>query len=140
VFCRIGARPHPESRPKCEPEAKKKKKQQIVGAVEASVPAADEASEAVREQALASIQELQAKGACTDDLSCRICEPPKSFTAYTTLLSHLRSHAQIRSVLRRIHFRILEQGIRVDEIFFSQTNVKFYLNGGLFGVRQVEER
>lgn len=56
----------------------------------------EEVSEVVKEQALACIAELQAKGATTDDLTCRICDPAKSFTAYTTLLSHLRSHAQIR--------------------------------------------
>ena len=57
----------------------------------------EEVSEVVKEQALGCIAELQAKGATTDDLTCRICDPAKSFTAYTTLLSHLRSHAQIRS-------------------------------------------
>ncbi len=56
----------------------------------------EEVSEAIKEQALACIAELQAKGATSDDLTCRICDPAKSFTAYTTLLSHLRSHAQIR--------------------------------------------
>jgi len=57
---------------------------------------ADEVSEAVKAQALAAIQDLKSKGAATDDLTCTICDPAKSFTAYTTLLSHLRSHAQIR--------------------------------------------
>ena len=47
-------------------------------------------------EALQAIRELQAKGATTEDLSCHICQPSKCFTAYTTLLSHLRSHAGIR--------------------------------------------
>ena len=49
-----------------------------------------------KSEALQAIRELQAKGATTEDLSCHICQPSKCFTAYTTLLSHLRSHAGIR--------------------------------------------
>ena len=47
-------------------------------------------------EALQAIRQLQAKGATTEDLSCYLCQPSKCFTAYTTLLSHLRSHAGIR--------------------------------------------
>ena len=53
-------------------------------------------SEAVKNQALAAIQDLQARGITTNMLTCSICDPAKTFTAYTTLLTHLRSHAQIR--------------------------------------------
>ena len=49
-----------------------------------------------KSEALQAIRDLQAKGATTEDLSCHICQPSKCFTAYTTLLSHLRSHAGIR--------------------------------------------
>ena len=51
-----------------------------------------------KSEALQAIRELQAKGATTEDLSCHICQPSKCFTAYTTLLSHLRSHAGIRKL------------------------------------------
>lgn len=47
-------------------------------------------------RALVEIKELQARGAATDNLTCRLCQPARKFTAYTTLLNHLRSHAQIR--------------------------------------------
>ena len=57
---------------------------------------ADKVSEAVKNQALAAIQDLQARGITTNMLTCSICDPAKTFTAYTTLLTHLRSHAQIR--------------------------------------------
>jgi hypothetical protein len=79
------------SKPKIDIEAKK-----IVSKVVSLPKEAEEVSEAVKDQALACIQELQARGATTDELTCKICDPAKSFTAYTTLLSHLRSHAQIR--------------------------------------------
>ena len=79
------------SKPKIGVEVKK-----IVSKIVSLPKEAEEVSEAVKEQALACIQDLQAKGATTDELTCKICDPPKSFTAYTTLLSHLRSHAQIR--------------------------------------------
>jgi hypothetical protein len=49
-----------------------------------------------KEEALAAITDLQSRGASTDDLTCRICSPSKTFTAYTTLLTHLKSHAGIK--------------------------------------------
>ena len=55
-----------------------------------------EQAESEKCEALQAIRQLQAKGATTEDLSCYLCQPSKCFTAYTTLLSHLRSHAGIR--------------------------------------------
>ena len=46
--------------------------------------------------ALAAMDELRAKGATTEDLVCRLCVPPRPFTAYSTLLTHYRSHAGLR--------------------------------------------
>jgi hypothetical protein len=84
-----------------KPESTRKKKkagQNPDSTAHVSRSEADKVSEAVKDQALAAIQDLQARGAATDELTCRICDPAKSFTAYTTLLTHLRSHAQIRLV------------------------------------------
>jgi DNA-directed RNA polymerase subunit RPC12/RpoP len=49
-----------------------------------------------RRQALEAIKTLQASGSSGDEFWCRVCWPNKKFTAYTTLLSHLRSHAGFR--------------------------------------------
>ena len=54
----------------------------------------DEAEE--RRLALEAIKALQASGSSGDEFWCRVCWPNKKFTAYTTLLSHLRSHAGFR--------------------------------------------
>ena len=64
--------------------------------VKAEVKPMSEQAEKEKCDALQAIRQLQAKGATTEDLSCHICQPSKCFTAYTTLLSHLRSHAGIR--------------------------------------------
>ncbi|TGZ45852.1 uncharacterized protein [Temnothorax longispinosus] len=50
-----------------------------------------------REMALAYIERIKKKGNPTgNNLQCRICDPPRSFTAPTTLVSHYRSHAGIK--------------------------------------------
>jgi len=46
--------------------------------------------------ALNAMEELRSRGATTDDLMCRLCDPPRPFTAYSTLLTHYRSHAGLR--------------------------------------------
>jgi len=46
--------------------------------------------------ALQAMEELRSRGATTDDLVCRLCDPPRPFTAYSTLLTHYRSHAGLR--------------------------------------------
>jgi len=46
--------------------------------------------------ALNAMDELRSRGATTDDLMCRLCDPPRPFTAYSTLLTHYRSHAGLR--------------------------------------------
>ena len=40
--------------------------------------------------ALSAMEELRARGATTDDLICRLCDPARPFTAYSTLLTHYR--------------------------------------------------
>ena len=40
--------------------------------------------------ALNAMDELRSRGATTDDLMCRLCDPPRPFTAYSTLLTHYR--------------------------------------------------
>ena len=40
-----------------------------------------------------AIQDLQARGASTDDLTCTLCDSSKTFTAFSSLLYHYRSHA-----------------------------------------------
>ncbi|XP_011862840.1 PREDICTED: uncharacterized protein LOC105559280 isoform X2 [Vollenhovia emeryi] len=50
-----------------------------------------------REMALAYMDRIKKKGNPTgNNLQCRICDPPRSFTAPTTLVSHYRSHAGIK--------------------------------------------
>ncbi len=49
-----------------------------------------------RQKALEAIQELKNQGSTAVDFWCRLCAPNRKFTAYTTLLSHLRSHAGVR--------------------------------------------
>ena len=41
--------------------------------------------------ALNAMEELRSRGATTDDLICRLCDPARPFTAYSTLLTHYRS-------------------------------------------------
>ena len=41
--------------------------------------------------ALNAMEELRSRGATTDDLMCRLCDPARPFTAYSTLLTHYRS-------------------------------------------------
>lgn len=56
-----------------------------------------------REMALAYIERIKKKGNPTgNNLQCRICNPPRSFTAPTTLVSHYRSHAGIKPYECRI--------------------------------------
>ncbi|XP_018370940.1 PREDICTED: uncharacterized protein LOC108766257 [Trachymyrmex cornetzi] len=56
-----------------------------------------------REMALAYIERIKKKGNPTgNNLQCRICDPPRSFTAPTTLVSHYRSHAGIKPYECRI--------------------------------------
>ncbi|PSN30651.1 hypothetical protein C0J52_23463 [Blattella germanica] len=49
-------------------------------------------SKAEKEMAIQLIETMKKKGN-TDSLECNICNPPRSFTAPTTLISHYRSHA-----------------------------------------------
>lgn len=49
-----------------------------------------------KRRALNAMEELRARGATTDDLMCRLCDPARPFTAYSTLLTHYRSHAGLR--------------------------------------------
>ncbi|XP_076381731.1 uncharacterized protein LOC117220299 [Megalopta genalis] len=56
-----------------------------------------------REMALAFMDRIKKKGNPTgSNLECRICNPPRSFTAPTTLVSHYRSHAGIKPYECRI--------------------------------------
>ncbi|XP_020706558.2 uncharacterized protein LOC105683399 isoform X2 [Athalia rosae] len=56
-----------------------------------------------REMALALIDHIKRKGnPGGGNLQCRICDPPRSFTAPTTLVSHYRSHAGIKPYECRI--------------------------------------
>ncbi|XP_076639254.1 uncharacterized protein LOC143351533 isoform X2 [Colletes latitarsis] len=56
-----------------------------------------------REMALAFMDRIKKKGNPTgSNLQCRICNPPRSFTAPTTLVSHYRSHAGIKPYECRI--------------------------------------
>ena len=66
----------------------------------------EQAQEQEKAEALLAIRQLQAKGATTEDLCCHICQPPKCFTAYTTLLSHLRSHAGIRKLAMQLELAV----------------------------------
>ena len=43
-----------------------------------------------KRRALNAMEELRARGATTDDLMCRLCDPARPFTAYSTLLTHYR--------------------------------------------------
>ncbi|XP_058790101.1 uncharacterized protein LOC131663624 isoform X2 [Phymastichus coffea] len=56
-----------------------------------------------REMAIILIEKIRKKGNPTgNNLQCRICDPPRSFTAPTTLVSHYRSHAGIKPYECRI--------------------------------------
>ncbi|KAG7199250.1 hypothetical protein KM043_018116 [Ampulex compressa] len=56
-----------------------------------------------REMALAFMDRIKKKGNPTgNNLECHICNPPRSFTAPTTLVSHYRSHAGIKPYECRI--------------------------------------
>jgi len=54
--------------------------------------------EKLKEQASAieAIKDLKSKGSSTVDLVCRVCKPARDFTAYTSLLNHLQSHAGVK--------------------------------------------
>ena len=56
-----------------------------------------EVSSGDKQLAEKAIEDLQARGYSTKDLTCRLCDPAKTFTAYSTLLTHLRSHAGQRN-------------------------------------------
>ena len=49
--------------------------------------------------ALQAMEELRSRGATTEDLMCRLCQPPRPFTAYSTLLTHYRSEKRKSSFL-----------------------------------------
>ncbi len=49
-------------------------------------------SPADRTAALTAMEELRGRGATTEDLVCRLCGPPRPFTAYSTLLTHYRKN------------------------------------------------
>ncbi|XP_046740404.1 uncharacterized protein LOC124407883 isoform X2 [Diprion similis] len=56
-----------------------------------------------REMALALMDRIKRKGnPAGGNLQCRICDPPRTFTAPTTLVSHYRSHAGIKPYECRI--------------------------------------
>ncbi|XP_043277132.1 zinc finger protein 595-like isoform X2 [Venturia canescens] len=56
-----------------------------------------------REMALVLMERIKKKGNPSgSNLQCRICDPPRSFTAPTTLVSHYRSHAGIKPYECRI--------------------------------------
>ncbi|KAK7070507.1 hypothetical protein SK128_006354 [Halocaridina rubra] len=60
-------------------------------------------SKAEKEMALKLITEIRSQPVMTlDTLECKICHPPRIFTALSTLLSHYRSHAGIRPYECRI--------------------------------------
>ncbi|KAJ4446339.1 hypothetical protein ANN_13034, partial [Periplaneta americana] len=58
-------------------------------------------SKAEKEMAMHLIETMKRKGN-TESLECHICNPPRSFTAPTTLISHYRSHAGIKPYECRI--------------------------------------
>ncbi|KAK6638552.1 hypothetical protein RUM43_006819 [Polyplax serrata] len=57
-----------------------------------------------KERALEAIEAIRKKtgGGGLDTLQCTICQPPRAFTAPTTLISHYRSHAGIKPYECRI--------------------------------------
>ncbi|XP_071521951.1 uncharacterized protein [Panulirus ornatus] len=60
-------------------------------------------SKAKKEMALKLITEIRSQSVmASDTLECKICHPPRLFTAPSTLLSHYRSHAGIRPYECRI--------------------------------------
>ncbi|KAJ1523673.1 hypothetical protein ONE63_001513 [Megalurothrips usitatus] len=64
-------------------------------------------SKAEKEMAIRLINAIKTKGSpaglqSLDTLECRICRPPRCFTAPTTLMSHYRSHAGIKPYECRI--------------------------------------
>ncbi|KAG8228431.1 hypothetical protein J437_LFUL003908 [Ladona fulva] len=68
-------------------------------------------SKAEKEMAIQMIEAIKSRVTTLESLECQICNPPRSFTAPTTLISHYRSHAGIkpyecrlcRSVFTRQH-------------------------------------
>ena len=55
--------------------------------------------------ALNAMEELRSRGATTDDLMCRLCDPARPFTAYSTLLTHYRClAAQYRASANEVIF------------------------------------
>lgn len=68
-------------------------------------------SKAEKEMAIQMIDSMKRKENVVESLECHICNPPRTFTAPTTLISHYRSHAGIkpyecrlcRSVFTRQH-------------------------------------
>ncbi|XP_021926045.1 uncharacterized protein LOC110832901 isoform X2 [Zootermopsis nevadensis] len=58
-------------------------------------------SKAEKEMAIHLIEMMKRKGN-SESLECYICNPPRSFTAPTTLISHYRSHAGIKPYECRI--------------------------------------
>lgn len=60
-------------------------------------------SKVEKERALEAIEAIRKKtGGGLDTLQCTICQPPRAFTAPTTLISHYRSHAGIKPYECRI--------------------------------------
>ncbi len=56
-------------------------------------------SPADRTAALTAMEELRGRGATTEDLVCRLCGPPRPFTAYSTLLTHYRKENGAKKLL-----------------------------------------
>ncbi|RZF44999.1 hypothetical protein LSTR_LSTR001960 [Laodelphax striatellus] len=53
-------------------------------------------SDAEKQMAMQMIKAVRRKQMDSDKLECKICKPPRLFTAPTTLISHYRSHAGIK--------------------------------------------
>lgn len=85
--------------------------------------------------ALAAMDELRAKGATTEDLVCRLCVPPRPFTAYSTLLTHYRSHAGLRPFecticqVELLFLVTLLVMVLIKNIFFLYINCTLYIQG-----------
>ncbi|PNF34904.1 hypothetical protein B7P43_G01412 [Cryptotermes secundus] len=86
-------------------------------------------SKAEKEMAVHLIEMMKRKGN-TESLECYICNPPRSFTAPTTLISHYRSHAGIkpyecricRSVFTRQHSLNYHMLIHSNQTRFTCTD------------------
>jgi hypothetical protein len=75
----------------------------------AAVSAAD------RSAALTAMEELRSRGATTEDLVCRLCAPPRPFTAYSTLLTHYRYTGTTQGGFKKGERTSLEFGIHQEQ-------------------------